>query len=73
MPNHYKFPYPSQVDHSLFAEENVSTTKYGLPQDVNFCRTCVISNQRPCSDIEFRTMEKSEGFQLNKMGNAMPC
>ncbi|MGE0754105.1 MAG: N-acetyl sugar amidotransferase [Alphaproteobacteria bacterium] len=25
---------------------------YGLPQDVAFCRTCVISNQRPNSTIE---------------------
>jgi N-acetyl sugar amidotransferase len=27
-------------------------TKYGLPHDVRFCRRCVISNQRPNSDIE---------------------
>jgi hypothetical protein len=28
-------------------------TKYGLPADVRFCRRCVISNQRPNSDIEY--------------------
>ncbi len=27
---------------------------YGLPQQVVFCRSCVISNQRPSSTIEFR-------------------
>jgi N-acetyl sugar amidotransferase len=27
---------------------------YGLPQDVKFCRRCVISNQRPNSSIEFQ-------------------
>lgn len=28
--------------------------KYGLPKDVRFCRSCVISNQRPNSTVEFR-------------------
>lgn len=28
--------------------------KYGLPREVRFCRTCVISNQRPSSVVEFR-------------------
>lgn len=28
--------------------------KYGLPQEVRFCKSCVISNQRPNSAIEFR-------------------
>ena len=27
--------------------------KYGLPSDVQFCRKCVISNQRPNSSVEF--------------------
>jgi N-acetyl sugar amidotransferase len=29
-------------------------TKYGLPREVRFCRRCVISNQRPNSDIEYK-------------------
>ena len=28
--------------------------KYGLPEQVVFCQRCVMSNQRPCSSIEFR-------------------
>lgn len=28
--------------------------KYGLPNEVRFCKRCVISNQRPGSSIEFR-------------------
>jgi N-acetyl sugar amidotransferase len=28
-------------------------TKYGLPSEIKFCRTCVISNQRPNSALEF--------------------
>ncbi len=27
---------------------------YGLPAEVRFCARCVISNQRPCSVVEFR-------------------
>lgn len=33
--------------------------KYGLPREVKFCQRCVISNQRPNSDIEFQHTEKS--------------
>ena len=28
--------------------------KYGLPENVAFCKRCVISNQRPNSEVEFR-------------------
>lgn len=28
--------------------------KYGLPREVQFCRKCVISNQRPSSVVEYR-------------------
>lgn len=28
-------------------------TLYGLPENVEFCKLCTISNQRPCSEIEF--------------------
>ena len=27
---------------------------YGLPKDVQFCRRCVISNQRPNSAVEYQ-------------------
>ncbi len=29
-------------------------TKYGLPEDVVFCKRCVMSNQRPASSVEFK-------------------
>ena len=29
--------------------------KYGLPERIVFCRSCVISNQRPNSVVEFRS------------------
>ena len=27
---------------------------YGLPNEVKFCRSCVISNQRPSSAVEYK-------------------
>ncbi len=30
--------------------------KYGLPQEVRFCKRCVISNQRPSSVVEFKNV-----------------
>jgi N-acetyl sugar amidotransferase len=35
-------------------------TKYGLPPDVRFCTRCVISNQRPNSDIEYKHTAQSK-------------
>ena len=32
---------------------------YGLPNEVRFCKSCVISNQRPSSTVEFKH-EKEE-------------
>ena len=29
--------------------------QYGLPEEVKFCKKCVISNQRPNSTIEFKS------------------
>lgn len=28
--------------------------KYGLPKEVKFCKRCVMSNQRPASEVEFK-------------------
>lgn len=50
------FRYPSPVSQKPFnASENALETRYGLPRDVKFCRSCVISNQRPNSAPEFAT------------------
>jgi len=35
-------------------QPNSSDTKYGLPNEVLFCKKCVISNQRPNSAVEFK-------------------
>ncbi len=48
--------HPARVplDESRFAAAvNDPEVKYGLPREVRFCRSCVISNQRPNSAVEF--------------------
>jgi N-acetyl sugar amidotransferase len=38
-----------------------STTKYGLPAEVVFCKLCVMSNQRPASVPEFQHLPDRRG------------
>ena len=38
---------------------------YGLPQEVNFCKKCVMSNQRPTSAVEFKHTIKSRKTTMN--------
>lgn len=49
-------------------------TYYGLPEDVFFCKRCVISNQRPTSAIEFKhninTKKKTMAFNDNGVCDA---
>jgi len=35
-------------------------TRYGLPEEVAFCRSCVISNQRPNSAVEYAHTKESK-------------
>lgn len=50
-------PYPKTRPSeaaALSASDCDLTAYYGLPQEVKFCRICVLSNQRPASAIEYR-------------------
>ena len=38
---------------------------YGLPENVTFCKNCVMSNQRPRSAIEFKHTRNSKKASLN--------
>jgi N-acetyl sugar amidotransferase len=38
---------------------------YGLPEEVRFCKKCVISNQRPTSAIEFKHTKDSKKTTMN--------
>lgn len=47
--------YPAAVDTARFARAaNAPEAFYGLPETVAFCNSCVISNQRPNSTVEFK-------------------
>ncbi|WP_417319164.1 N-acetyl sugar amidotransferase [Emcibacter sp.] len=45
---------------------------YGLPEEVKFCKKCVISNQRPSSTVEFKH-EKDEKKQVIDFGEDGIC
>ncbi len=48
-------PYPREVDLERFAPDLTEPQAlYGLPREVRFCRSCVISNQRPNSAVEYQ-------------------
>ena len=44
--------YPDNIDLSDFKKDKSSVTKYGLPADVKFCTSCVMTNQLPKSEVE---------------------
>ena len=68
------YPYPSNIDLSEHKSENPKISFYGLPKDVKFCRTCVISNQRPSSDYEHKNngkgRKKTIGFDKDNICDA---
>lgn len=48
------FPRTQPVDFADFdGPEDQREAKYGLPKKVQFCKRCIISNQRPSSAVEF--------------------
>jgi N-acetyl sugar amidotransferase len=55
------FPRPRAVDLAAYAPDvSDRPARYGLPTEVHFCRTCVISNQRPNSAVEFEHTSQSK-------------
>ena len=41
--------------------------RYGLPKEVKYCKSCVISNQRPNSFVEFKNIDnKKIGINFDK-------
>ncbi len=52
---------PGSIDYRKFeAPASDLEAKYGLPRDVKFCKTCVISNQRPNSAVEYQHTKDSK-------------
>lgn len=57
---------PQSVDYSQFSPENSDpSTKYGLPQEIKYCKKCVISNQRPNSAVEYSHTKQSKKSTIN--------
>ena len=54
--------YPKPIDFSKFESTNFNKDdcKYGLPYEVKFCKTCVESNQRPSTTIEYNHTSESK-------------
>ncbi|MBI3011686.1 MAG: N-acetyl sugar amidotransferase [Candidatus Omnitrophica bacterium] len=55
--------------------EEALESKYGLPRQVVFCRRCVMSNQRPCSSIEFlhTNTHKHRHLHIDEAGVCDAC
>ena len=53
--------YPNEVDFLEFSSDSKQPQAlYGLPQDVLYCKKCVISNQRPNSAVEYKHTKDSK-------------
>ena len=44
--------YPDSVDLTEYSKASTEIIKYGLPKDVKFCNSCVMTNQLPKSEVE---------------------
>ena len=53
----------------------MESKNFALPQEVIFCKTCVISNQRPSSTVEFRHIhnEKKETIAFDENDECSGC
>lgn len=56
---------PGKIDYSPYTGDANLATKYQLPQEVKFCKRCVISNQRPNSAVEFKHTAASKKETIN--------
>ncbi len=66
---------PQEIDKSKFAPDAKNLgVKYGLPEEVEYCKLCVISNQRPNSAVEYThtkdTKKKTIHFDENGICDA---
>ncbi len=59
-----KKPQPIDLTQFDLPAEQLAT-KYGLPQQVKFCKKCTISNQRPNSAVEYKHTKDSKKTTIN--------
>ena len=55
-----RYPGRREIDLAQFATDQPAIARYGLPHRVSFCRSCVISNQRPNSSVEYAHTRESK-------------
>jgi len=53
--------------------ELTSLHDQGLPQEIKFCKRCVVSNQRPSSTVEFKNQNKKETIFFDENGICSAC
>ncbi len=57
---------PIPIDKKIFSEDNINLKQYyGLPAQVQYCKKCVISNQRPNSAVEYNHTAKTKKKTIN--------
>ena len=57
----YTDPRRDKIDLAAYSPDNKDpATMYGLPQQIVFCKECVISNQRPNSSVEYKHTKDSK-------------
>jgi N-acetyl sugar amidotransferase len=61
-----RIPKPEAIDLRKYDLARPSLeAKYGLPTEVKYCRSCVISNQRPNSAVEYAHTRESKKATIN--------
>jgi N-acetyl sugar amidotransferase len=71
-----RIAYPHEIDLSKFQKKApVSDVRYGLPEEVLFCKKCVISNQRPNSAVEYKNhaQAKKKTIHFDEHGVCDAC
>lgn len=63
------------MSETILSDQSRQDIKYGLPPNVEFCRRCVISNQRPASTPEFRhsARHKHRTIEFDDQGICDAC
>ena len=70
-----RYLYPQTIDKTPFRSTEPSQALYGLPLETKFCRSCVISNQRPSSTAEFKNDGKApkQAIHFDNQGICDAC
>ena len=72
----YLYTNNNQTNYSDYDDsKSEHKAKYGLPKNILFCQSCVISNQRPSSAVEFKNLKNAikETIHLNENNVCDAC